>query len=662
MLSKGDSAWAHIALGKQGDSEFMTLTADVKAFFSQQGDLQQAVEGFAVRDAQVEMAQKIAQAILDDIDLVVEAGTGTGKTFAYLVPALLSNKKIIISTATKNLQQQLVDKDLPLLSKLTAFNGRYMLFKGRENYLCAQRLELAETQTSNSRDDWKKLAVIRAWRDNTKTGDLAECVDLDEQEPLLRKVCARLEFCQVAGCGKESDCFYPQIKQAATDAQVLVVNHHLFCADLALREQGFGELLPQADVYIFDEAHQLADIAAQFLGFSISRHQLEEWVRDVKQAKEQESPESQEVINQLDLFVEQIKLVNDALGKWEKRWTWEGLSQSALFMQAIQRTLNHLALLGEQLKALENRGKLIAAVAKRAQDFEQQLRLWIETEKDTEVRWAESSQARFKLNLTPLSVADPFKRQRNQLGGAWVFTSATLTVGTQFDFFLQRLGLYDAQTAIWPSPFNYAEQGYIYHPVGLPEPADERYITICLRAAWPLLKASQGRAFFLFTSFRALNEARAVLEKHWPGELLVQGEAPKHVLLERFKQAKSGLLLGTSSFWEGVDVRGQALQLVLIDRIPFIPPDDPLVQAREAYLKQKGLSAFAHFQLPQAIMALKQGCGRLIRDPQDRGVLILCDPRLTSKAYGRGIVKSLPDFPWIYEPEAAIDLLKQGVT
>lgn len=639
----------------------MGLQADVQAFLNEKEALEQAISGFSVRAAQVDMAEKIAQAISDEVSLVAEAGTGTGKTFAYLIPALLSGKKVMISTATKNLQQQLIDKDLPLLTKLTRFKGESMQFKGRENYLCSQRFHLAETQESNTKSDWQKLAIIRDWAKQTKTGDLAECAGLDEQDAVLRKVCARLEYCQVAGCSKESDCFYPHMKQKANDAQVLVVNHHLFCADLALREQGFGELLPQADVYIFDEAHQLPDIAAQFLGFSISRHQLEEWVRDVKQAKAQESPESQDLVERLDLLIEQLKLVNEALGKWEKRWSWEGLSDTGAFMIAIKRVLNHLSLLVEQLKTLEVRGKLLAAVTKRGQDFEQQLRLWIETEKDTEVRWAESSQARFKLNLTPLSVAEPFKRQRNALGGAWIFTSATLTVGEQFDYFLQRLGLQDAQTHIWPSPFNYAHQGLIYHPVGLPDPRDESYIKICLRAAWPLLKASEGRAFLLFTSFRALNEAKSILEKHWTGELLIQGDGPKHLLLERFKQAKSGLLLGTSSFWEGVDVRGQALQLVMIDRIPFIPPDDPLVQAREAYLKQKGLSAFAHFQLPQAIMALKQGCGRLIRDNQDRGVLMLCDPRLTNKAYGRGIVRSLPDFPWVYEPQAAIDLLKQGM-
>jgi ATP-dependent DNA helicase DinG len=487
---------------------------------------------------------------------------------------------------------------------------------------------------------------------------LSECKTLPESDPIVRKVCARLEFCQAVGCQKDSDCYYQKAKQCANEAQVVVVNHHLFCADLALREQGFGELLTDAEVYIFDEAHQLPDIAAQFLGFAISRHQLDELVRDIKQAKQDESPESEDLVDRANLLSEQIKQVNEALGKWEKRWNWEQLSQTSVFMLAVGHLINQLGVLADHLKSLEERGKQLAALAKRTKDFEQQLAAWLETTRDTEVRWAESTQARFKLVMTPLSVADPFRRQRESIGGAWVFTSATLSVRKGFEYFQSRLGLFESKTEIWPSPFNYANQGLIYHPMGLPDPRDPDYIKICLRAAWPLLKASEGRAFLLFTSFRALLEARSILQAHWSGPLLVQGDADKSSLLARFKSETNCLLLGTSSFWEGVDVKGQALQLVMIDRIPFAPPDDPMVQARESYLKQKGLNGFAHFQLPEAVMALKQGSGRLIRDLGDRGVLMLCDPRLTSKHYGRSIVESLPDFPWVYEPAPAIALLQ----
>ncbi|WP_052501346.1 ATP-dependent DNA helicase [Thiomicrospira microaerophila] len=637
----------------------MTLMARVEAFLNKDGALEQRIEGFSVRTAQIEMAKQITACFESDDTLIVEAGTGTGKTFAYLIPALLSGKQVIISTATKNLQQQLVDKDLPLLKKVCGVKGVVMQLKGRENYLCEQRLHQAETLFKNTKSDWRKLAKLRHWMESSATGDLSEAGVIDESDPLWRKVCAKLEFCQAAACQKEGECFYPKVKQKALEAQVLVVNHHLFCADLALREQGFGELLPDADCYVFDEAHQLPDIAAQFLGFSVSRFQLDELCRDIKQAKAEESNESEDVVDRVNVLQEQVKLVNEALGKWDRRWNWEQLAGSAVFLQHIKRLINQLATLADHLKTLEKRGKLLAAVAKRTQELETQLNLWLNTEKETEVRWAESSQARFKLNMTPLSVAEPFSRQREAIGGGWVFTSATLSVHERFDYFVQRLGLAQAQTAVWPSPFDYQAQGVIYHPVGLPDPRSEDYIKICMRAVWPLLKESEGRAFLLFTSFRALNEAKTLLAAHWKGVLLVQGEDAKHRLLARFKSEKAAILLGTSSFWEGVDVKGQDLQLVVIDRIPFAPPDDPLVQARESYLKQKGLSGFAHFQLPEAVMALKQGAGRLIRDVNDRGVLVLCDPRLSSKGYGQTIMKSLPDFPWVYQADAPLNLLKK---
>lgn len=636
----------------------MTLEKKVDDFLAEGGALQQAVSDYHPRPAQIAMAKQVANCFEQQNTLVAEAGTGTGKTFAYLVPALLSGKKIIISTATKNLQQQLIDKDLPLLKDLCKVQGGIMQLKGRENYLCEQRMHLAETQFKNSREDWQRLAKLREWVKKTNTGDLSESGLLDDGDLLARKVCARLEFCQAVSCSKEADCFYPKVKARAVDAQILVVNHHLFCADLSLREQGFGELLPDADCYVFDEAHQLPDIAAQFLGFSVSRFQLEDLGRDIKQAKEQESPESDDLIDRLTLFQEQIKLVNEALGKWDKRWNWEQLIGSKVFIRQLERLVNHLAALSDHLKILEKRGKLLAAVTKRAQEFEKQLGLWLSTDKETQVRWAESSQARFKLTMTPLSVAEPFRRQREAIGGGWVFTSATLSVRESFEYFQQRLGLYEPISEVWPSPFDYQHQGLIFHPLGLPDPRSDDYIKICMRAVWPLLLVSEGRAFLLFTSFRALNEAKALLEAHWKGVLLVQGQGSKSSLLKRFKSESNAILLGTSSFWEGVDVRGQALQLVLIDRIPFLPPDDPIVQARETYLKQKGLNGFAHFQLPEAIMALKQGVGRLIRDQNDKGVLVLCDPRFSTKHYGQNIVNSLPGFPWTYSQAEAVEFLK----
>lgn len=622
------------------------------------GRLEEMVPGYAPREAQIDMAEEVANVIESEETLLAEAGTGTGKTFAYLIPSLLSGKKIIVSTATKTLQEQLVLKDLPLLFKVCEIKGKARILKGRDNYVCTQRLDLTETAEHHSREDWKKLAIIREWlEEKTQTGDRSEVAEIKEDDMIWRKVGARMEFCQSTECNQDCGCFYPQQKQLAQEAEVLVVNHHLFCADLSLREQGFGEILPEADVYIFDEAHQLPDIAAQFLGFSVTRGQLDELARDIKQAQKLEAPESASISDQAVKLEELIKLVNESLGKWEKRWTWEDLSNETAFQKIMKRLLQHLSVLVENLKALADRGKQLGAVHKRTKEFERQLSDWLNSESENKIRWIESSQARFKLNLTPLSVADPFSRQREEIGGAWIFTSATLSVTGKFDYFAKRLGLSDARETVWASPFDYQKQGVVYHPIGLPQPSDPNYIKICLRAAWPLLKQADGRAFMLFTSHRALQEANAILSKHWHGELLVQGEHPKSVLLQRFKEHKQVILLGTSSFWEGVDVKGNDLLLVIIDRIPFIPPDDPIVQAREGYLKEKGLNAFVHFQLPEAIIAMKQGAGRLIRDVNDRGVLMLCDPRLSSKNYGKQIIKSLPDFPWVYRAEQALEML-----
>ncbi len=643
---------------KVNTKEESVPSLDIEEVMGEGGTLSELVEGYHAREAQVEMAYEIEQLIEAEDTLLAEAGTGTGKTFAYLVPALLSGKTVMVSTATKTLQEQLVQKDLPILFKACGLKGKARILKGRDNYLCPQRLEITETAEQHSRADWKKLALIRDWSENkTEYGDKSELEAVSEDDPIWRKVCARLEFCQAAECNAESGCFYPKVKQQAAEAQVLVVNHHLFCADLSLREQGFGELLPNMDVYVFDEAHQLPDIAAQFLGFSITRGQLDELIRDIKQAQKLESPESIELTDQANHLAEQIKVLNESLGKWEKRWTWQQLESESAFQLVMKRFMNCLSLLIENLKLVAERGKQMTAVYKRAKDFEGQFKDWMSEKAENKIRWIESSQARFKLNLTPLSVAAPFSRQRENIGGAWLFTSATLSVRGKFDYFANRLGLGEANTRHWASPFDYPNQGVIYHPIGLPEPRSEQYIKVCLRAAWPLLKASNGHAFILFTSHRAMQEAKAILDTHWEGSLLVQGDLPKLVLLQRFKEAKQTILLGTSSFWEGVDVKGDALKLVIIDRIPFAPPDDPIVQAREAYLKEKGLNGFVHFQLPEAVIAMKQGAGRLIRDSNDRGVLMLCDPRLSSKGYGTTIRDSLPDFPWVYCAEEAIEKL-----
>lgn len=635
----------------------MSLKIQIQSILGKDGQLSQNTSDYEVRHAQVEMAETVADVIDGGQTLLAEAGTGTGKTFAYLIPALLSGKKVIVSTATKTLQDQLLSKDIPLLMDICNAKGTAKILKGRENYICPQRLEIAETAEQNTKEVWRKLSLIHDWQEKTLVGDKSELTALDENDPIWSRVCARMEFCQANECTGDNGCFYPGVKQQATDAEILIVNHHLFCADLALREQGFGEILPEADIYIFDEAHQLPDIAAQFLGFSVSRFQLDELVRDVRSAYKKESPETIELSDQSQALEDKIRIFNEALGKWEKRWTWERFSEAKTGHKTLEHLRNQLSLLAEVIKPITDRGKLLSALYKRTQEFEKQIETWLKASSENQIRWIESSQARFKLNLTPLSVAAPFSRQRDALGGAWIFTSATLSVNQSFEYFSHRLGLESARTHQWESPFDYEQQAVIYHPIGLPDPKHPDYIKICLRAAWPLLLASQGRAFLLFTSHKALQEAKVILSKHWEGTLMVQGDGPKSTLLARFKETENAILLGTSSFWEGVDVKGDALKLVLIDRIPFIPPDDPVVQARESFLKQKGLSGFFNFQIPEATIALKQGAGRLIRDSSDKGVLMLCDPRLTQKPYGKIITNSFPSFKWVYDVNEAKEKL-----
>lgn len=636
------------------------LSQEVKALFSADSKVSAGIEGFELRDAQVEMALEIAETIANDELLVAEAGTGTGKTFAYLVPALLAGKKVIISTATKTLQEQLLMKDIPFLLELCKVQGTARLLKGRENYLCSSRLEIAETSEQNIKSVWKKLSLISDWQQKTIYGDKSELAVIDENDFIWSRVNSRQEFCTPNGCSSDSGCFYSKVKEEANEAQILVVNHHLFSADLAMRERGFGEVLPEADIYIFDEAHQLPDIAAQFLGFSISRAQLDELARDIRNAQKSESEESVEISDQVKLFESEIQKFNTALGKWDKRWLWQAFSENESLMKSLQRVKNQLTLLVDMLKEISERGKTLLAVYKRCQGFEGQLNVWLTTESKNKIRWCESSQARFKLNLTPLSIAEQFKQQRENLGGSWIFTSATLSVNHNFDYFTSRLGLVDAKTVHWESPFDFEKQALIYHPVGLPEPRSENYIKIALRAIWPILKASNGRAFLLFTSYKALAEAKVILEEHWQGSLLAQGDAPKNELIKNFKQSSAAILLGTSSFWEGVDVRGEALKVVVIDRIPFIPPDDPIVQARESALKEKGLNAFFNFQIPEATIALKQGAGRLIRSTKDSGILVMCDPRLRTKQYGNLIINSLPPFKWVFDVQEVIGFLEQN--
>lgn len=589
------------------------------------------------------MAQAVSQALDENSALIVEAGTGTGKTFAYLLPALLSGKKIIISTGTKNLQDQLFHKDLPLVQKALAIPVQSTLLKGRANYLCLHRLSLTETQGRLAdRSQAAQLRRIRDWSGRTIAGDIAEVSDVPEDAALWPRVTSTVDNCLGQECPHFQDCFVMKIRRKALEADIVVINHHLFCADMVLQEEGFAEILPLADAFILDEAHQLPEIASQFFGISLSSYQLQELARDTQIEQVRDAPDFSVLGERAGALDKQVLQLRLAMGAENRRDTWQRISNNPAVTQAVDALKKALDALNEALQEAALRGKGLASCHARCTLHRERLDLLVNAAENNNVHWFETRTRSFTLSLTPLEIAEPFSNYRAQHAGAWIFTSATLAISEDFSHFARRLGLEDAQTLHLESPFDFARNALLYHPKSLPEPDAANYTVSILEAALPVLKASQGRAFLLFTSYQALDEAADWLQERLDFPQLVQGTLPKRQLLEHFRQLGNAVLLGTASFWEGVDVRGEALSCVIIAKLPFAAPNNPVLQARIKALRRKGQNPFMDYQLPLAVIALKQGAGRLIRDVSDRGVLMLCDPRILTKSYGRTFLDSLP--------------------
>jgi ATP-dependent DNA helicase DinG len=604
------------------------------------GSLARALGGFRARTGQREMAARIETAIADHSVFIAESGTGTGKTFAYLVPALLSGKKVLISTGTRNLQDQLFRRDLPLVRDALGTGRTAALLKGRANYLCRYRFERALAEGGGQRVA-AELVRVGDWATTTKSGDIGEFAGLAEDAEVWPLVTSTPENCLGGACPQFDVCYVNRARREALAADVLVVNHHLFFADLALKEEGFGQLLPGVEVVIFDEAHQLADVATNFFGVSVSGHQLIGLCRD---ALAEELKEHSGIADLKPALAKTEKAVADfrlAFGVDARRDAWAKVAGAKAVAAALGTLRATLADLGTILDAAAARGPGLAGCARRASELLDRVLLTTGDDSDEYVRWFETTARGFSLALTPLDIAVPF-RQHVVPDKAWVFTSATLAVNGDFSHFQSQLGLDRAETGRWDSPFDYARQALLYVPTGLPEPAAPEYTERVIEASLPVLEASRGRAFVLFTSHRALRRATELLRDRLPYPLLIQGSLPRGELLERFRAAGNAVLLGTGSFWEGVDVRGEALSCVIIDKLPFASPDDPVLRARAAAMEQAGRSPFMEFQLPEAVIALKQGVGRLIRDEHDRGVLMLCDPRLFGKGYGRLFLASVP--------------------
>ncbi len=612
--------------------------------FGESGPFAANVPGYLPRQAQIVMADAVANALATETTLLVEAGTGTGKTFAYLVPALLSGRKTLVSTGTRNLQDQLYHRDLPAVRKLLGKPIRTALLKGRSNYLCPYRLQLSQDDGRlPSRQAVTDLQKVAAWANKTKLGDIAELIDIAEDSPVWPLVTSTADNCLGQACPDLERCPLMKARADAAEADIVVVNHHLFFADKALKDRGFGELLPSVEAVIFDEAHQLPDVAAVFFGQSLSSRQIHDLLADALRevlAAGGDLAAMHDLTGQLEIRLADFRLL---FGAESRKGVWADVSLLPDLSDVVQLCTQALTEIVQALAPMRDKSRGLENVHRRSEEL---LDLFIQLTGPTpknQVHWFETFSKGFVLQWTPLDVAQPFQQLMAAEAGAWVMTSATLAVREDFKHFRIQLGLSeDVQTLQLPSPFAYEQQAVFYVPRGLPDPGHISYGQAVLSAALPVLRASKGRAFMLFTSHRALKEAAQWLPDQLDFTFLVQGSQPKAELLRRFVATEQAVLLATGAFWEGVDVRGADLSLVIIDKLPFASPADPVVAARLAAYKADGRNPFAGFQLPSAIIALKQGAGRLIRDVSDMGVLMVCDPRLVARPYGQLFIQSLP--------------------
>jgi ATP-dependent DNA helicase DinG len=612
--------------------------------FAEGGPLARHIPGYRPRAQQLELAREILAAIEAGSPLVAEAGTGTGKTLAYLVPALLAGGKVIVSTGTKTLQDQLYDRDLPAVRAALASGAQAALLKGRANYVCLHRLERATAEARlGSREESAQLRRIERFAAGSSSGDRAELPDVPEDAAVWQHATSTRENCLGQECPRYQDCFVMKARRGALAADVVVVNHHLFFADVVLRDEGVAELLPACNTIILDEAHQLPETARLFFGETLGSGRLADLARDARlelAAAGGAAPELERMASALEKAARDLRL---AFADAPARMAWSQAVARERFGASRAELGAALTAVAEALEAQAERSDGLAACARRAAEARALLERFNGPADADRVRWVEVFGHSVQLHLTPLSCAELFKRQLEEAPRAWVFTSATLAVGGDFAHYQREMGLEQAAARSWPSPFDFARQGLLYVPRGLPaDPNDPGYTDAVVEAALPVLEASGGRAFLLFTTLRALRRAHELLRDKLPYPLLVQGTGSRSELLGRFRSLGNAVLLGSASFREGVDVRGEALSVVLLDKLPFAPPDDPVLAARIEALRARGGNPFTEFQLPQAILQLKQGAGRLIRGEDDRGVLVLCDPRLHSRPYGRLVRASLP--------------------
>ena len=655
------------------------LLEPTRAVFAADGPLAEAQPGYRPRAGQQEMAETIADAIDAKAALMVDAGTGIGKTFAYLVPALLSGQKVLLSTATRQLQDQLYQRDVPRIKQVLGSDAQVAILKGRANYVCPVHLS-RNLRDGRFRDPKipARLRIIERFAALSDTGDRAACTQLSEEDPTWAFATSTRDNCLGQDCPELRRCPLMHARQQAQKADVLVVNHHLFCADLAMKDDAMTDFLPRADILIFDEAHQLPDIATEFFGNTFSTRQLLELGRESQKIGNHDAPGLADwpgLYKQLEAVAGRLRLALPSgllrLGL-EELLSADAQDVNEWLVDVLPDVDDALEEHLQTLKPLADSSADLGHLYERTQTLLERLRHWhtaflratAKTPDEALILWAQTTDSHAQLRTTPLSVAERFAQAREQHGGAWIFVSATLAVGGNLDHFARLMGMDDAWRLMVESPFNYPEQAALWIPRGLGNPTAPDFPDRVAKQAWPLIRRNRGRAFVLCTTLRAMRQIAEQLRREAGDDIdiLMQGEAPRHELMKQFREAEAAVLVGSAGFWEGVDIAGEKLSLVIIDKLPFAPPDDPIYRARSQALQRAGQHPFRELSLPQAMLALKQGAGRLIRTETDHGLLVICDERLRSRSYGAQILASLPPFRRLESFAEALDFLKEERT
>ena len=636
----------------------------IEEFFKNSGPLSEIIDNFHEREDQINMAKIVNKTIEEKDSLIVEAGTGIGKTFSYLVPALMNGGKVVISTATKNLQDQLFLKDIPTIRDALKIPININILKGRSNYICQLRMEnaLLEGQFLN-REDAKFIHEIKKISDHSDVGEISEFNNIPETSTIWPFVTSTKENCLGQDCEFFKSCFVIKARKKAIASEVVIVNHHLFFADFVLKDAELSEILPKADTVIFDEAHQISEIAPIFLGENISTNHIIYLVQDINQIFSKHIKDKKKLIELSKSITDLTISLNTFFDKRNQRIGIEKIEKLDSFKEIINDLLSNLNKLCIFFNAYSEQDIELKKINERIEEIIIKLENWIKDTNQDYVYWIDIFLKSIQFNITPISVAENFRKFQENNKAAWIFTSATLAVNSSFEHFQSLMGLENAKTKLLKSPFNYSKNAYLYVPKEMPETSNRLFNNHLVSQIYPLLLAAKGRAFILSTSIKSMNEIKSLLEDEFEKNnvnypIFIQGAGSKTKLLEQFKHHGNAVLIGSLSFWEGVDVRGENLSLVIIDKLPFQSPGDPIFESKINMLSAKGINAFMTFQLPKAIISLKQGAGRLIRDELDKGVLMICDQRIVSKPYGKRFWQSLPSFKRTRNQEDVIEFLK----